>query len=277
VERGSEHPLASALLAAAEARGLRLRAASEFRAVSGKGIAGLVAERRVLIGNEAFLAEEGVDTAALRDQATSRRNDGQIVVLAAVDGALAGLLAISDPIKPSTAPALTELRQLGLRVVMLTGDSARTAQSVASRLGISEVHAGVLPADKHALVLELKRQGHVVAMAGDGTNDAPALAAADVGIAMGTGTDVAIKSAPITLVKGDLRGVVRARQLSTSVMRNVRQNLIFAFVYNALGIPIAAGLFYPLFGWQLSPMLAGVAMAFSSVSVVLNALRLRQA
>jgi Cu+-exporting ATPase len=277
LERASEHPRAGAVVAAAEARGVALQPASDVRAVSGKGIAGRVGERRVLIGNEAFLSDEGVDATALHDEIADRRGAGQIVVLVAIDGTLSGLLAIADPIKATTAEALSELRRLGLRIVMLTGDSASTARSVAARLGIDEVHAGVLPTEKHALVAELRRQGHKLAMAGDGTNDAPALAAADVGIAMGTGTDVAIKSAQITLVKGDLRGVVRARRLSASVMQNVRQNLAFAFVYNALGVPIAAGAFYPLFGWQLSPMLAGAAMALSSVSVITNALRLRHA
>jgi Cu+-exporting ATPase len=277
LERGSEHPLAGAVVTAAEARGLPRRAAADFRAVSGKGIAGKVAGRELMIGSEAFLAEAGVTSSALAAPIAVRRGEGQSVVLVAVDGALQGFLAVSDPIKPTAAAALTELRELGLSIVMLTGDNAATAHSVAQRLGITAVHAGVLPADKHAVVSELKRQGHRVAMAGDGTNDAPALAAADVGLAMGTGTDVAMQSAGITLVNGDLRGVVRARRLSASVMRNVRQNLIFAFVYNALGIPLAAGVLYPLCGLLLSPMLAGAAMAFSSVSVIVNALRLRRA
>jgi Cu+-exporting ATPase len=277
LERSSEHPLASAIVTAATARGLALLPVTEFRAVSGKGIAGRVDGRPVAIGTEAFLATHGAANEALAPEIAARRGEGQIVVVAAIDGQNAGFLAISDPLKPAAPEALRELRELGMRVVMLTGDSAATAHSVAQRLGITEVHAGVLPADKHAVVSELKRQGHAVAMAGDGTNDAPALAAADVGIAMGTGTDVAIRSAGITLVKGDLRGVVRARRLSARVMQNIRQNLLFAFAYNALGIPLAAGVLYPAFGLSLSPMWAGAAMAVSSVSVVANALRLRRA
>ena len=277
LERASEHPLASAVVAGAEGRGASLGAATDFSSTSGKGIAGRVDGQAVVIGTEAFLAEAGVASAALTDEIRALREKGQTVVLVAVDGVLAGLLGIADPVKPSTAAALTELRALGLRIVMLTGDNAATAQSVAQRLDIDEVHADALPAHKHAIVSELKRQGRKVAMAGDGTNDAPALAAADVGIAMGSGTDVALQSAGITLVKGDLRAVARARQLSVRVMRNVRQNLLFAFAYNALGIPIAAGLLYPSFGLLLSPMVAGAAMAFSSVSVIGNALRLRHA
>ena len=277
LERASEHPLASAIVAGADARGLALCTTSDFLSISGKGIAGRVDGEAVVIGTESFLAESGVQLAALTDQIRALREQGQTVVLVAVNGALAGLLGVADPVKATAAEALTELRALGLRIVMLTGDNATTARSVAQRLGIAEVHADALPAHKHAIVSQLKRQGHKVAMAGDGTNDAPALAAADVGIAMGSGTDVALQSAGITLVKGDLRGVVRARQLSTRVMRNVRQNLIFAFAYNALGIPIAAGLLYPSFGLLLNPMFAGAAMAFSSVSVIGNALRLRHA
>jgi P-type Cu+ transporter len=277
LERASEHPLASAIVAGAEARGLRLQTAADFQAESGKGIRGVVAGQQVVVGTEQFLAAQHVSAAPLQAEIAERRGEGQTVVLVAVGGALAGLIAVTDPIKASAAAALTELRRLGLRIVMLTGDSAATAQSVARRLGIDEVHADVLPAQKHAIVSELKQQGRKVAMAGDGTNDAPALAAADVGIAMGTGTDVAMQSAGITLVKGDLGGVVRARRLSESVMRNVRQNLAFAFVYNTLGIPLAAGVLYPFFGLLLSPMLAGAAMALSSVSVIGNALRLRRA
>jgi Cu+-exporting ATPase len=277
LEQASEHPLASAVVAGAEARGLRFDAVSDFRAESGKGIAGNVASRRVVVGTQAFLQQHGADAALLADVVEARRKNAQTVVLAAIDGVFAGFVAVADPIKPSAAAALAELRRQGLRLVMLTGDSAATAQSVAKTLGIDEVHAELLPSQKHDVVRELKAQGRKVAMAGDGTNDAPALAAADVGIAMGTGTDVALQSAGITLVKGDLGGVVRARRLSVQVMRNVKQNLIFAFAYNALGIPIAAGLLYPFFGLLLSPMVAGAAMAFSSVSVVINALRLRSA
>ena len=277
VERPSEHPLASAIVSGALGRGVLLQEPSGFRAESGKGIRARVGERDVVIGSEAFLSEHGVDPAPLENETARRRAEGQTVVLVAVDRSFAGLLAVADPIKASTPEALAELRKLGLRIVMLTGDSAATAQSVARELGIEEVHAEVLPAQKHAVVTALKQQGHRVAMAGDGTNDAPALAAADVGIAMGTGTDVAMLSAGITLVSGDLRGVVRARRLSARVMRNIRQNLGFAFAYNGLGIPVAAGLLYPFFGLLLSPMVAGAAMAFSSVSVIGNALRLRRA
>ena len=277
VERASEHPLAAAVVAGAQARGLGLLAVADFRATSGKGIQGRVGADAVVVGNEAFLAEGGVSLQALRVEIGELRRAGQTVVGVAVNGAFSGVLGVADPLKASAAEALSELRALGLHIVMLTGDNAATAQCVAQQLGIGEVHADALPAQKHALVSELQRAGHKVAMAGDGTNDAPALAAADVGIAMGTGTDVAIQSADVTLVKGDLRGVLRARRLSTSVMRNVRQNLVFAFAYNALGIPVAAGLLYPHFGLLLSPMLAGAAMAFSSVSVIGNALRLRQA
>ena len=277
VERPSEHPLASAIVAAALGRAARLQEPSEFRAESGKGIRARVGSRDVVIGTEAWLSEHQVDAAALQAETARRRAQGQTVVLVAVDGAFAGLLAVADPIKATTPEALAELKKLGLRIVMLTGDSAATAHSVARELGIEEVHAGVLPAEKHAVVTALKQRGRRVAMAGDGTNDAPALAAADVGIAMGTGTDVAMQSAGITLVSGDLRGLVRARRLSVSVMRNIRQNLGFAFIYNGLGIPIAAGLLYPFFGLLMSPMFAGAAMAFSSVSVIGNALRLRRA
>jgi len=277
LERASEHPLASAIVAGAAARGLALQAADGFLSLSGKGIRGQVEGGAVVIGTEPFLAEIGVSAAPLSGKIAELRAQGQTVVLVAVNGRLAGLLGVADPLKASAAAALSELRALGVRIVMLTGDSAATAQSIAQRLGIDEVHADALPAHKHAIVSQLKQQGHKVAMAGDGTNDAPALAAADVGIAMGTGTDVAIQSAGITLVKGDLRGVVRARRLSASVMRNVRQNLLFAFAYNALGIPLAAGALYPFFGLLLSPMFAGAAMAFSSVSVIGNALRLRHA
>jgi len=277
VERASEHPLAAAVVAGAQARGLGLLAVADFRATSGKGIQGRVGADAVVVGNEAFLAEGGVSLQALRVEIGELRRAGQTVVGVAVNGAFSGVLGVADPLKASAAEALSELRALGLHIVMLTGDNAATAQCVAQQLGIGEVHADALPAQKHALVSELQRAGHKVAMAGDGTNDAPALAAADVGIAMGTGTDVAIQSADVTLVKGDLRGVLRARRLSTSVMRNVRQNLVFAFAYYALGIPVAAGLLYPHFGLLLSPMLAGAAMAFSSVSVIGNALRLRQA
>jgi Cu+-exporting ATPase len=277
LERASEHPVASAIVAGAEARGLSLFTASDFVATSGRGISGRVDGDGIVIGTESFLSESGVSLAPASARIAQLREQGQTVVLVGVNGALAGLLGVADPVKASAPGAISELRASGLRIVMLTGDNAVTAQQVARRLGIDEVHADAWPARKHAIITELKHRGHKVAMAGDGTNDAPALAAADVGIAMGSGTDVALQSAGITLVSGDLYGVVRARKLSASVMRNVRQNLTFAFAYNALGIPIAAGLLYPWLGLLLNPMLAGLAMALSSVSVIGNALRLRKA
>jgi Cu+-exporting ATPase len=277
LERASEHPLASAIVAALEKRGEPLEIVTDFHAVSGKGIRGRVAGHAVVVGSESFLAEVGVSVAALAEPVAARREAGQTVVLVSIDQQLAGALAVRDAIKTSAAPALAELGRLGLRIVMLSGDNRASVDRVARSLGIAEAHAEALPAQKHALIGLLKAQGRRVAMAGDGTNDAPALAAADVGIAMGSGTDVALQSAGITLVKGDLAGIVRARRLSVSVMRNIRQNLVFAFAYNALGIPIAAGLLYPAFGILLSPMLAGAAMALSSVSVIGNALRLRNA
>ena len=277
LERASEHPLASAVVKGAEERSVPLSQATDFRAETGKGISGSVGGRRLLVGTEAFLREHDIDPGAALAAIEERRRLAETVVLVAIDGRFAGFVAVADPIKDSAAEALSELRRLGLNIVMLTGDSAATAHSVAKALGIDDVRAGLLPAQKHDIVRELQAQGRKVAMAGDGTNDAPALAAADVGIAMGTGTDVALKSAGITLVKGDLRGVVRARRLSMQVMKNIKQNLAFAFAYNALGIPLAAGVLYPFFGLLLSPMIAGAAMAFSSVSVVVNALRLRRA
>jgi P-type Cu+ transporter len=277
LEKGSEHPLASAIVEGATARGARFEAVTHFHAASGKGIAGKVGARDVLVGTEQFLLEKGVAVDALRSRVEQHRERGQTVVWVAVDGQLAGCLAAEDRVKTTTREALSGIRALGIRIVMLTGDSPATASAVARQLGIEEVHAGVLPSEKHAVITELKRQGRKVAMAGDGTNDAPALAAADVGIAMGSGTDIALQSAGVTLVRGDLRGVLTARRLSASVMRNVRQNLAFAFLYNTLGIPLAAGVLYPWFGLLLSPMLASAAMAFSSVSVIANALRLRHA
>jgi Cu+-exporting ATPase len=243
--------------------------------VTGKGVKGRVGGRRVALGNGALLADAGVDAGPLAERAEARRRQGQTVMLAAVDGRLAGLLAVADPIKPSTREAIRALRERGLRLVMLTGDSRSTAEAVAAELGLDEVEAEVLPEDKVAVVERLQREGRVVAMAGDGVNDAPALARAEVGIAMGTGTDVAMESAGVTLVRGDLGGIVRAIRLSRATMRNVRQNLFFAFVYNALGVPVAAGVLYPFFGILLSPMIAAAAMSFSSVSVIANALRLR--
>ncbi len=276
LERGSEHPLAAAILAAAAERGLALEEAANFRAEAGKGILGRVAGHDVALGNAQLFAELQVDLGALAEQAESLRRDGQTVVFLAVDGRAAGLLGVADPIKQSSYEAVRMLHQDGLRIVMLTGDSRTTAEVVARKLGIDEFEAEVLPVRKGEVVKRLQSQGHRVAMAGDGINDAPALAAADVGIAMGTGTDVAMESAAITLVKGDLRGIARARRLSRMTMRNIRQNLLFAFLYNALGVPLAAGVLYPAFGLLLSPMIASAAMSFSSVSVIGNALRLRK-
>ncbi len=273
VELQSEHPLATAIVAAARERGIELPPARGFSASSGKGAAGMVERRRVAIGNAGYLAELGVATGTLVTKADELRGDGTTVVFLAVDGTLAALLAIADPIKPTTAAALKALT--GLRIVMLTGDNEITARAVANKLGIENVEAGVLPERKSEIVENLRRQGCVVAMAGDGINDAPALAAADVGIAMSTGMDAAIESAGITLLEGDLMGITRARSLSRATMRNIRQNLALAFVYNVLGVPIAAGILYPALGVALSPMIAAAAMALSSVSVIANALRLR--
>jgi P-type Cu+ transporter len=277
LERGSEHPLAGAVVAAATAKGLSLAGALGFQSVTGKGVTGTLDGRAVALGNEALLRDQGVDPGTLSARADASRADGQTVMFLAVDGKLAGFLGAADPIKATTTEALTRLRKEGLRLVMLTGDSRATAERVARSLGLDEVVAEVLPADKAAAVKKLQATGRIVAMAGDGINDAPALAQANVGIAMGTGTDVAIQSAGITLVKGDLLGILRARQLSRATMKNIRQNLFFAFVYNALGVPLAAGALYPFFGWLLSPMIAAAAMSLSSVSVIANALRLRSA
>ncbi|MEW9309704.1 heavy metal translocating P-type ATPase [Labrys neptuniae] len=274
VERASEHPLARAVVAAAEAKGLALSAVVDFDSPTGKGARGTVEGRLVLLGNAAFMAQEGV-AVALAAEADRLRQDGATVIFAAVDGRLAGLLAIADPVKETTPAALAALREEGIHVVMVTGDNRVTAEAIARRLGIDAVEAEVLPERKSALVEAFKREGKVVAMAGDGVNDAPALAAADVGIAMGAGTDVAIESAGVTLVKGDLMGIVRARRLSQATMANIRQNLFLAFVYNAAGVPVAAGVLYPVFGILLSPIIAAAAMALSSVSVIANALRLR--
>jgi Cu+-exporting ATPase len=274
VERASEHPLGRAIVDAAAERAIALAPVSDFDAPSGKGVTGTVEGRPVALGNAGFLAELGIATTPLEAEAERLRHDGATVVLVAIDRRLAGAIAIADPIKPTAPQALAALRQLGIRVVMLTGDNRTTAQAVARRLGITEIEADVLPEQKITVVEQLRRDGQVVAMAGDGTNDAPALAAADVGIAMGTGTDVAMESAGITLLGGDLTGIVRARALSRAVMRNIRQNLYLAFVYNAVGVPVAAGILYPVFGILLSPVMAAAAMALSSVSVVGNALRL---
>jgi Cu+-exporting ATPase len=275
VERASEHPLAAAIVAAAETRGIALSSATDFDSPTGKGVLGTVDGKRVALGNARFMREVGVDVSELADAAEELRGEGATAIFTAIGGKPAGVLAIADPIKPSTPAALRALQADGIRIVMLTGDNRTTADAIARRLGISEVEAEVLPDQKSAVVARLKREGRVVAMAGDGVNDAPALAAADVGIAMGTGTDVAIESAGVTLLKGDLSGIVRARRLSEAVMRNIRQNLFFAFVYNAAGVPIAAGVLYPAFGILLSPIIAAAAMSLSSVSVIANALRLR--
>ena len=277
VERASEHPLARAIVAAAVERNLVLTQPEAVDSPVGKGVLGRVDGRRVLIGNALFLSEQAVEVGALEADAQALRLDGVTAIFVAVDGRAAGVIGIADPIKASTPEALAGLKAAGIRVIMLTGDNRATAAAVARRLGIADVEADVLPDQKSAVVARLKAQGHVVAMAGDGVNDAPALAAADVGIAMGSGTDVAIESAGITLLSGDLNGIVRARRLSEVTMRNIRQNLFFAFVYNSAGIPIAAGVFYPLFGLLLSPIIAAAAMAASSVSVIGNALRLRNA
>jgi Cu+-exporting ATPase len=275
VERASEHPLAAAIVAAAEQRKIALSPATDFDSPTGKGALGTVEGRRVALGNASFLKELGIDTGTLAAQADKLRADGATAIYVGVDGMAAAVIAIADPVKASTQAALEALRADGIRIVMLTGDNRTTAQAIAGRLGIGDIEAEVLPEQKSAVIDKLKREGRVVAMAGDGVNDAPALAAADVGIAMGTGTDVAIESAGVTLLKGDLQGIVRARKLSVATMSNIRQNLFFAFIYNAAGVPIAAGVLYPAFGILLSPIIAAAAMALSSVSVIANALRLR--
>ena len=275
VERASEHPLAVASVAAAATRNIETSVVTEFDSPTGKGALGTVDGRKVVLGNAAFMAEHDVDVAPLATAADDLRREGATAIFVGIDGQVAGTIAIADPVKESTPSALAALKKEGIRVVMLTGDNRTTAEAVARRLGITEIEADVLPEQKSAVVEKFKREGRVVAMAGDGVNDAPALAAADVGIAMGSGTDVAIESAGLTLLKGDLNGIVRARRLSQATMSNIRQNLFFAFVYNAAGIPIAAGVLYPIFGILLSPIIAAAAMALSSVSVIANAIRLR--
>jgi Cu+-exporting ATPase len=276
VERASEHPLASAIVAAAVERNIALAEVQGFDSPTGKGATGIVEHRRVMLGNAKYLGELKIATASLESEADRLRQDGATAIFLAIDGKLAGVIAIADPIKATTLDALKALKADGIRIVMLTGDNRTTAETVAIRLGIVDVEAEVLPDQKSAIVEKLRREGRVVAMAGDGVNDAPALAAADVGIAMGTGTDVAIESAGVTLLKGDLTGIVRARRLSQATMNNIRQNLFFAFIYNSAGVPIAAGVLYPVFGILLSPVIGAAAMAMSSVSVVGNALRLRR-
>jgi len=275
LERGSEHPLAAAIVHHATERGLVLSSAADFSATVGKGARATVEGRTVLAGNAAFLEANGIATADLAAQAEELRRTGATVIFAALDGKAAGLVALADPVKASTPSALASLRALGIRIVMLTGDNRTTAQALAQDLGLGDFEAEITPEGKAAAVARLKDAGAIVAMAGDGINDAPALAAADVGIAMGSGTDIAIESAGVTLVKGDLAGISRAIGLSKATMANIRQNLFFAFAYNALGVPVAAGLLYPSFGILLSPVMAAAAMALSSVSVVGNALRLR--
>ncbi|MET4702018.1 Cu+-exporting ATPase [Constrictibacter sp. MBR-5] len=276
LERGSEHPLAEAIVEGAEAQGAARQEAADFEAVTGKGVQGRVGGRAVALGNAAMMKEMGLDTGTADAKADTLRAEGKTAMFIAVDGALAGIVAVADPIKESTTQAIRELHAQGLRVIMATGDNERTAQAVAGKLGIDEVRAGILPEAKKDLIDQLRREGHKIAMAGDGVNDAPALAAADVGIAMGTGADVAMESAGITLLGGDLMGIVRARKLARATLRNIKQNLFFAFAYNALGVPIAAGLLYPVTGLLLSPMIAAAAMSLSSVSVISNALRLRR-
>ena len=276
LERASEHPLAAAIVAGAEARSLPLLAAEGFESITGKGVKARVEGQVLLLGNRRLMEDSGVSAENMVAEAETMRSDGQTVMFVAVDGKLAGLVGVADPIKATTPEAIRQLHEEKIRIVMLTGDSRTTAQAVASKLGIDDIVAEVLPEDKSKEVQRLQDEGHFVAMAGDGINDAPALAKAQVGIAMGTGTDVAMQSAGVTLIKGDLMGIVRARQLSRATMRNIKQNLLFAFVYNALGVPIAAGVLFPVFGLLLSPMIAAAAMSFSSVSVVGNALRLRR-
>lgn len=275
LERGSEHPLAEAIVRGAEERKVDMADATDFEAVTGKGVKGVVDGHEVALGNAALISDMGLDSGALVETANARRDEGETVMFVVLDGAIAGLVSVADPVKETTPAALKELHDLGFRIIMATGDNERTAKSVAAKLGIDEIRADVLPEDKANIIKELQTQGFKVAMAGDGVNDAPALAQADVGIAMGTGADVAIESAGFTLIKGNLDGIVRARRLVQATMRNIRQNLFFALIYNAAGVPVAAGLLFPLFGILISPMFAAFAMSASSFSVVMNALRLR--
>jgi Cu+-exporting ATPase len=276
VEQNSEHPLAAAIVRGAKERNLPLQSVADFNSITGGGVVGKISGREIAVGKLEFLHERNVvDLEGIVPKASALQAEGQTAMFVAINGKAAGIITVSDPIKASTPEAISQLHKLGLKIIMLTGDNERTANAVAKTLGLDEVAAGVEPKDKHDRIQQLRRQGKIVAMAGDGINDAPALAAANVGIAMGTGTDVAMESAGITLVKGDLLGIAKAITLSRSMMRNIRQNLFFAFAYNALGIPLAAGLFYPIFGWLLSPIIAGAAMSLSSVSVITNALRLK--
>jgi Cu+-exporting ATPase len=274
LEQASEHPIAAAIVAGARERGLTLQKADNFSAVTGQGARADIAGHHVVVGNARLMQERGIDASAAHAQAERHATSGQTPLYVAVDGKLAGLLSVSDKVKPQAREAIAELKTLGLDIIMATGDRQETAQAVAHELGIDKVHAGLLPAEKSRLISELKTRGRTVAFAGDGINDAVALTTADSGIAMGTGADVAIESAGITLPKGDLKGIVRARRLASATVANIRQNLAFAFGYNALGVPVAAGVLYPVFGILLSPMIAALAMSFSSVSVITNALRL---
>jgi Cu+-exporting ATPase len=275
LERGSEHPLAKSVLDAAQERSIETILVEDFETLPGRGVRGRAEGRGMLLGNTTLMRDEAIDMSALESAADSARGDGQTVMYLSVESRLAGFLGVTDPIKSTTAHAVEQLRREGLHIVMVTGDAEATARRVASELGIDDVVAQVLPEHKLQLVIDLQAEGRVVAMAGDGINDAPALARSDVGIAMGTGTDVAMESAHVTLVKGDLSGIARARMLSRATMRNIRQNLFFAFIYNAAGVPIAAGVLYPFLGVLLNPMIAAAAMSLSSVSVISNALRLR--
>jgi Cu+-exporting ATPase len=275
LEAGSEHPLAAAILRGADQRGLKTAKVEDFEAMTGQGVKGRIDGRAAALGNARLMQSFGIDMAPLAKLAEERRKQGETVMFLGVDGRLAGLVAVADPIKATARESIARLHDLGLEIIMATGDNETTAKAVASQLGIDDIRAGMKPEDKLTLIDEFQRNGRVVAMAGDGVNDAPALAKADVGIAMGTGADVAMESAGLTLLKGDLRGVVRGVNLARATMRNISQNLFFAFVYNALGVPIAAGVLYPFFGILLSPIIAAAAMSLSSVSVVGNALRLR--
>ncbi len=277
IERGSEHPLAAAIVSGAQEKGVALHEATAIESVTGKGITGQVNGRRVALGNPGLMNDLAIDIEAVLAEVEVHRREGQTVMFVGIDGKFAGYVGVADPIKETTPEAIQSLHDEGLIVVMLTGDNKTTAEAVARKLNIDRVVADVLPDGKTRVIKELQAEGHIVAMAGDGVNDAPALAQADVGIAMGTGTDVAMESADVTLVKGDLRGMLRARRMSRATMRNIRQNLFFAFVYNALGVPVAAGVLYPVFGLLLSPMIAAAAMSFSSVSVIGNSLRLNRA
>ena len=276
LEQASEHPLAAAIVAGAAARGLELQGVEDFEAATGKGVRGRLGTRSITLGNAALMRESGADTAPHAAESKRHQDAAASVIYLAVDGDYAGMLTVRDKIKPTTPAAVEGLKLAGVRLVMLTGDNRRAAEAVGRTLGIDEIEAEVMPADKHDAIARLQASGHIVAMAGDGINDAPALARADVGIAMGTGTDIAIESAGVTLVKGDLGGILCARRLSRAAMRNIRQNLFFAFIYNAVGVPVAAGVLYPVFAVLLSPMIAAAAMSLSSISVIGNALRLRR-